>query len=371
MIASHASLNQLANERRLAPWDSWIDGQAPAGWFRNPLTAEAARFYQENGFLVIEDALSAAEVDHLNTEALAICRGERGAVRGVAQAEAGEDDSDVLRQYLCIHFPHKISQSMYDALAYPHMIDVLTGVIGPNVKCMQSMLFIKASGKPGQAWHQDEFFIPTRDRSLTGGWMALDDATVENGCLWVIPGSHRHGIIWPQHTHDDRRFDCTGEAMYYPYTDDDAVPVEVKKGSIVFFNGYLLHRSLPNFAQSGFRRSLVNHYMSAESLLPWGSFEPGPPVATADYRDVVIVAGRDPYAWRGFEDRASAHVRPSGEGGCGSSERNSAAKATIDMAAPAMGGSMSGSMGTTAMGGAIDIHGPHGDAMGSTGVDDD
>ncbi|HEV8556570.1 MAG TPA: phytanoyl-CoA dioxygenase family protein [Actinophytocola sp.] len=42
---------------------------------------------------------------------------------------------------------------------------------------MQSMLFIKSAGKPGQAWHQDEAHIPTRDRSLTAVWIALDDAT--------------------------------------------------------------------------------------------------------------------------------------------------------------------------------------------------
>ena len=75
---------------------------------------------------------------------------------------------EVLRRYLCIHFPHKISPAMHDVLAHPALVEVLTRIIGPNVKCMQSMLFIKASGKPGQAWHQDEFFIPTRDRSLMG-----------------------------------------------------------------------------------------------------------------------------------------------------------------------------------------------------------
>ena len=348
-MVAQASLNQLANERRLAPWASWLDGRAPAGYYRLSMTAEAALFYQEHGFIVIEGALDEAEIDELNAEATQICRGERGAVRGVTPAEPGESDLDVLRRYLCIHFPHKISERMYQALAHPAIVEVLTRVIGPNVKCMQSMLFIKASGKPGQAWHQDEYFIPTRDRSLTGAWIAMDDATVENGCLWVIPGSHRHGIIWPQRKHDDRRFDCTGEAIYYPYTDDDAVPVEVKKGSIVFFNGYLLHRSLPNYAPSGFRRSLVNHYMSAESLLPWMGFQPGQSIATADYRDIVLVAGRDPYAWKGLEDRAGPHVRPSGEGGCGNAERNIEAKQALG----AMGGM--GAMGS----------------MGAMGMDDD
>ena len=340
-MLTQTSLNELANTRQLPPWSSWSEGRAPEGYFHLPMTDEATRFYQENGFLVIENALSADEIDALNAETAQICRGAHGNVRGVMPADSNEADDDVMRRYLCIHFPHKISEQMYNTLAHPAIVDVLTSVIGPNVKCMQSMLFIKASGKPGQAWHQDEFFIPTRDRSLLGAWIAMDDATVENGCLWVVPGSQRHGIIWPQRTHDDRRFDCTGEAMYFPYSDDDAVPVEVKRGSIVFFNGYLLHRSLPNYAQGGFRRSLVNHYMSAESLLPWFSNNVPGSVGTADYRDIVLVAGRDPYAWKGTEDRAGAHVRPSGEGGCGNSNRNAEAK----MGAMGAMGAM-GSMGT-------------------------
>jgi ectoine hydroxylase-related dioxygenase (phytanoyl-CoA dioxygenase family) len=317
------SLNQLANDRALAPWTSWTDGERPRGYV-NAMTDAATAFFAEHGYLVLEDALSVNEVDALNAETAQICRGSRGEVRGVTPAAPDESDLEVMRRYLCIHFPHKISQLAYDTLAHPRTLEVLTRVIGPDVKCMQSMLFIKASGKPGQAWHQDEFFIPTRDRSLTGAWIALDDATVENGCLWVIPGSHKHGVLWPQQAHNDRRFDCTGEAMHYPYTDDDAVPVEVKKGSIVFFNGYLLHRSLPNHATTGFRRSLVNHYMSASSLLPWYGFEPGSSIATADYRDIVMVAGRDPYGWKGIEQIASAHVRPSGEGGCGNTDNNAA-----------------------------------------------
>lgn len=317
------SLNALANQRQLPPFASWREGRAPSGYFQT-MTDEAAAFYREHGFLVLENALSPNEVAALNTEAALICRGERGEVRGVTPAESGESDLEVMRRYLCIHFPHKISSAMNATLSHPEITGVLTQVIGPNVKCMQSMLFIKASGKPGQAWHQDEFFIPTRDRSLTGAWMALDDATVENGCLWVIPGSHKHGVLWPQHQQNDPRFDCTGESMYFPYTDDDAVPVEMRAGSIVFFNGYLLHRSLPNHAQSGFRRSLVNHYMSAESLLPWYHLAPDQHVAIADYRDIVMVAGKDPYAWKGTEHVASPHVRPSGEGGCGSTENNTA-----------------------------------------------
>ena len=103
--------------------------------------------------------------------------------------------------------------------------DVLTRVIGPDVKCMQSMLFIKSSGKPGQAWHQDEDFIPTRDRSLAGAWIAIDDAVIDNGCLWILPGSHKPGILWPMYPHNDERYDCTSMSYDFTYRDEDAVPV--------------------------------------------------------------------------------------------------------------------------------------------------
>ncbi|MAS36521.1 MAG: phytanoyl-CoA dioxygenase [Anaerolineaceae bacterium] len=280
------------------------------------ITDDHAAFFQENGYLIIEDALSSDEIEELRRETASICRGDRGTLRNGFTHTPDETDDEVIQRYLCVHFPHKISDIMYRYLAHPTIVDVLTRIIGPNVKCMQSMLFVKSAGKPGQAWHQDEDFIPTRDRSLTGAWMALDDATVENGTLWVIPGSHKHGVLWPQEQQMDERFDCTVESYGFPYKDEDAIPVNVKAGAIVFFNGYLLHRSLPNYAKTGYRRVLVNHYMSAQSLLPWSKYEEGMRIAIADYRDIVMIAGKDPYGYKGTEDIAGPSVRPTKEGGC-------------------------------------------------------
>ena len=287
------------------------------------MTPEAAAFYAEQGYLIAENAVDRAGVEELLADAAQICRGGHGDFDGFVPAAEGATDDEVLRNYLCIHFPHKMSPTMHAALSTPAMVEVLTSVIGPDVKAMQSMLFVKAGGKPGQPWHQDEDYIPTRDRSLCGGWIALDDATVENGCLWVIPGSHRRGVLYPQAYTRDPSFDCSHESERFPYRDEDAVAVPVEAGGIVFFNGYLLHRSLPN-KTDGYRRCLVNHYMSASSLLPWTSnlekhrdfVDASRSVAKADYRDVVMVAGEDPYAWMGTHDRAKPHVRPAGSGGC-------------------------------------------------------
>lgn len=275
-------------------------------------------FYQEKGYVVVRDAFDTAQVKALCDEATLICRGKRGAIKGASPQPDELSDAEVLSQFLCIHFPHKVSPPLRDTLFHPAALKVLTNVIGPNVKCMQSMLFIKAAGKPGQPWHQDEDYIPTRDRSLTGGWIALDDATVENGCLWVIPGSHRPGILWEQEWHGDRRFDCSDESVGFPYRDEDAIPVEMSAGSVVFFNGYLLHRSLPNAAAPGtYRRALVNHFMSCESHLAWAEKMPaGTSSAKWDSRDVVIVAGEDPYAHRGYTNEHEVILRPDGRSGC-------------------------------------------------------
>ncbi|MDQ3468432.1 MAG: phytanoyl-CoA dioxygenase family protein [Actinomycetota bacterium] len=271
------------------------------------MVSARARFFEDNGYLVVPDVLDADGVAALRHEEADICRGERGAVDGLEPLDDADDDA-VMRQYLCIHFPHKISTLMRDALAEPGIVDVLGELIGPNVKCMQSMLFVKHAGKPGQAWHQDEYFIPTRDRSLAAAWIALDDATRENGALWVIPGSHRNGVLWPMGPHDrDDEFDPGHEAHDFPFEESQAVSCEVPAGGVVFFSGYLLHRSFRN-RSTGFRRALVNHYMSAESLLPWDW--DGRLAATRDNRDIVLVRGEDPYAYKGTEDLTFPFLRP-------------------------------------------------------------
>ena len=151
------------------------------------VTPGNVQFYHDYGYLVAPDLLSPEEIDLLKKDTVKIFRGEYGVVEGTLPALENETDDDVLKKYVAIHFPHKISPVINEFLAQKNVVDVLTQIISPNVKCMQSMLFVKGPGKAGQAWHQDEFYIPTRDKSLTGVWIAIDDASVENGCLWIVP----------------------------------------------------------------------------------------------------------------------------------------------------------------------------------------
>lgn len=264
-------------------------------------------FYKEFGFLIGKNMLKGEEIEALKEETLEIFKGNRGLVEGIVDVEENTPAAEVLSRYIAIHFPHKISKRIYDTLGHPNITQVLSRVVSPNVKCMQSMLFVKAPGKPGQAWHQDEYYIPTRDQSLIGAWIAIDNADLENGCLWIIPGSHRPGFIRKRVPYQGDQYGDTDVCDLDPYTEEDAVPVEVPSGSIVFFHGYLLHRSLANRSKDRFRMALVNHYMSAESMLPWN--QDGRLPDTEDMRDIVMVAGKDPYEHKDVEDHSTPFLR--------------------------------------------------------------
>jgi phytanoyl-CoA hydroxylase len=124
--------------------------------------------------------------------------------------------------------------------------------------------------------------------------------------MWMHPGSQLRGVLYPIKPHADARFDSADEAFGHGYQREGGVPIELQAGGVAFFNGYVLHRSLPNNAESGFRRALVTHYMSAESLLPWTM---GADTARPDVRDIVMISGQDPYAWRDIEDITRPFLR--------------------------------------------------------------
>jgi phytanoyl-CoA hydroxylase len=270
-----------------------------------PASAEQVKFFVDNGYLVMPGLVSPAELEELKADTAKISRGGYPTPT-LKPLPADMSDAECLRNILCIHQPHFVSEVMTKYVNHPGLCGVLSQITAAHlpfwdgsVKCMQSMLFIKPPGFQGQAWHQDEIYIPTRDRSLIGAWIAIDDATIANGCLYVIPGSHRSGYLYPQKAHDKQ--DLWDFAPCSQGFDESLqVPVEVKAGSVVYFNGYLLHCSYPNRTKDQYRRVLVNHYMNAWSFLPW-NHQPNVSMAQTDVRKVLPVAGVDPYAWKGYD----------------------------------------------------------------------
>ena len=272
----------------------------------------------ENGFLVKKNLLDSNEIETLKSEILDLARGKYPHHK-LETLPKDVSDSEALKQILCLHQPHHLSPVIREYTQHPKIAGMLSRIVAAHlhpscrdgsVKCMQSMFFVKAPGKPGQAWHQDEIYIPTRDRSLCGAWIAVDDATIDNGCLWVLPGSHKPGVLYQQKEHKNREFDFARES--FGFDDSAEIAVEVPAGSVVFFNGYLLHRSRKNRSDI-YRRALVSHYCSAQTLLPWmvtkEKEEEGWTPATLDNSKFChLVSGENPYSDRPFFDEAEPKV---------------------------------------------------------------
>lgn len=171
-------------------------------------------------------------------------------------------------------------------MLHARVLDVLEVTIGPDVLALQTMLFLKPPGKPGQGWHQDSYFIPTHPDTLCGAWIAIDNCDEHNGAMWMAKGSGSEPVYPPcpevsygfgdqlvsdikyvkgVSNSDDSKNHLTAIAAKY-----DQVLILAKAGDVVFFNGHILHRSKANLTKDRPRRSFVGHYCNARSFTQWG-----------------------------------------------------------------------------------------------------
>lgn len=140
----------------------------------------------------------------------------------------------------------------------PQLADAVTDLLGPDIDCFQSQLILKNPGVIGQPWHQDSFYFPFDRDPQVGVWVALTRATLENGCLWVLPGSHRSGRIF-QHVPDQRPAANRGYLEIVSEDTSARVPALMEPGDVLLFHSYLMHMSTDNAAAER-RSAMVYHY---------------------------------------------------------------------------------------------------------------
>jgi phytanoyl-CoA hydroxylase len=118
------------------------------------------------------------------------------------------------------------------------------GFVAPRL--MQSMLIFKQPRIGGEVvWHQDASFLITDPPSVVGFWWALEDATRDNGCLWVAPGAHR-GPLRERYVRTDDGFATERLDATSWHVGDATRALEVPAGTLVVFHGHLPHASAPN-----------------------------------------------------------------------------------------------------------------------------
>lgn len=132
---------------------------------------------------------------------------------------------------------------------------------------LQGMYIFKQPNIGGEVTcHQDSTFLYTEPQAIVGLWFALEEATIENGCLWAIPGGHTVGLKsrWLRNEAGGLKFDFFDES---PWPEEKLVPLEVKQGSLIILNGLLPHKSLANRSSKS-RHAYTLHVISADSRYP-------------------------------------------------------------------------------------------------------
>lgn len=186
-----------------------------------------------------------------------VYRRAAGPARNVSLATA--DDGTPLAN-LQAHYMHHASEAIAEFVLGPQVAEVFSTVLGtPEVRLEFEQGFWKPAGHGGPTdWHDDNaYFTVEPPEGGCGLWIALDDATVDNGCMWVVPGSHRE----TGRTH--RRDEATDHLLRTEVDDAAAVAVELPAGHGMVFAFTMLHTTKRNTSQ-GDRRAFALHAVRAD-----------------------------------------------------------------------------------------------------------
>lgn len=253
--------------------------------------------FKLDGFLVIEDFNSEAECNSLMDRAEQLVSGfhleGEASIFQTSEQERTSDDyflnsggnisfffekgafdeNGTLKREL-FYSLNKIGHAMHDL--DPHynkfsrspQMKQLVGELGlVDHVLIQSMHIFKHAEIGGVVdVHQDSTFLFTEPLSCVGFWFALEDATVDNGCLWAEPGGHLTTLRkrFKRKIDGGTAFEVFDEAQY---TTEKMVPLEVKKGTCIVLNGLLPHMSMPNTSKRS-RQAFTLHSISSSAIYP-------------------------------------------------------------------------------------------------------
>ncbi|MBV9211101.1 MAG: phytanoyl-CoA dioxygenase family protein [Acidobacteria bacterium] len=261
------------------------------------LTSQQLAAYQRDGFLVLEDFVRAEACDRLRERA-----GELVAefdARGVVSVFSTKEQTRTSDDYFLgsgdkIRFffeenafdedgnlrqskersINKIGHALHDLDAVfdgfsrtPELAQLVADLGVRRPLLIQSMYIFKQPNIGGEVTcHQDSTFLYTRPLSVTGLWFALEDATVENGCLWALRGGHKEGLKkrFVRARGGGTRIEILDESEW---SMDDLIPLEVGKGTLIVLNGLLPHLSRANLSPRS-RQAYTLHVIDGEADYP-------------------------------------------------------------------------------------------------------
>lgn len=245
------------------------------------LRPEQIRFYEENGYLVLERRVPMATVEAIRAEIARFTAEARGLVESNDRLDLEESHTPEAPRVRRIKLPHTISDVIDELMRSDTILAPVRDLIGPDLRLHTTKLNMKSAGYGARiGWHQDFAFYPhTNDDVLAVGLM-IDDMASENGPLMVFPGSHR-GPIHDHHV--DGVFAGEMDLTSNGYDIADAVELAGPAGSISIHHGRIVHGSAVN-ASTRDRRVLFYEMMAADAFPIMGSMTKFESIAEYDAR---------------------------------------------------------------------------------------
>jgi phytanoyl-CoA hydroxylase len=231
------------------------------------LTAEEHSGWARDGFFIRRGFAHEPTMSGMLARVVDICR--RFAARedvspALVLPEArgnpgAQQPEDLISKVFRLHRDPVFEQFARDAA----VLDLVADLLGPDVDCFLSQFIFKTPGAYGQPWHQDAYYFPFEPDGQLGIWLAVTAATLANGCLQVLPGSHAE----PVHAHvpDARPGSNYGYLEIVDHDMEAAVPVLMQPGDLLVFHSHLMHCSTDNVSD-GIRAAMVYHYSPAGTI---------------------------------------------------------------------------------------------------------
>ena len=227
------------------------------------LSASQINFFNENGFLVIENILTPQEITHYREIYEQFLSNEIDASRYRSDLGAhAKDDSAVeeKERITQIMLASRLLPSLLEQPLHKKTLAIAKQLLGSDMELDFDMLIDKAPySATVTPWHQDcSYWIALPDTRAASCWTALDDATMDNGCMWYVPGSHK----LPLRPH---RPAGKGGALQCDATEEEAVAIEIKAGCCIWHHGATIHYSRGNGTDQR-RRAFITNYRSQEMI---------------------------------------------------------------------------------------------------------
>lgn len=168
---------------------------------------------------------------------------------------------------------HLLFKWLDDLIRNDKLLDAVEDLIGPNILCWNTLFWIKEPGtKSYVGWHQDSRYWGLTPDKLVTAWVALSEASVEAGCMRVLPGSHRMDALEHEDRYHDDNMLTRGQEISVEIRDEDCVYMPLHAGEVSFHNIRTAHESGANMSQD--RRIGVSlHFIPPEVAQVVGSWD--------------------------------------------------------------------------------------------------